>query len=165
MMADEAFDFSLIGIDGLIAKLESVAGDVKLRGGRFALRKAAQIVRDRAKAEAMRLDDPATAANIAANIVERWDGRRYKRTGDIGFRIGVMGGAGGNREGAELAGLPGGDTRHWRYLEFGSEKMAAQPFMRKALAQSVGAVTNEFITQYERALDRAIKRAAKAAQQ
>jgi HK97 gp10 family phage protein len=48
-------------------------------------------------------------------------------------------------------------------LEFGTEKMAASPFMRKALADHISEVTNTFITEYEKAIDRAIKRAAKAA--
>ena len=54
-------------------------------------------------------------------------------------------------------------TPHWRLLEFGTEKMRAQPFMRSALADNISAVIDTFATHYEKAIDRAIKRAAKKA--
>ena len=46
-------------------------------------------------------------------------------------------------------------------VEFGTEHSRAQPFMRPALSQNIGAATDEFIKQYDKALDRAIKKAAK----
>ena len=54
-------------------------------------------------------------------------------------------------------------TPHWRLLEFGTENMAAVPFMRPALANSISEVTNTFVTEYEKSIDRAIRRAAKKA--
>lgn len=54
-------------------------------------------------------------------------------------------------------------TPHWRLIEFGTEKMPAAPFMRPALADSISEVTNTFVTEYEKAIDRAIRRAAKKA--
>ena len=161
-MADSV-EFSITGLDSLLGKLEAITYDVKRKGGRSALRKAAQAIRDAAKKNAARLDDPQTAADISKNIVERWNGRMFKRTGDLGFRVGVLGGAGGSRKGSELSGLPGGDTRHFRYLEFGTEDTRAQPFMRPALDQNIGLATDVFVREYERAVDRAIKRAAKKA--
>lgn len=159
----DTIEFSITGLDSLLGKLEAITYDVKRKGGRSALRKAAQAIRDAAKKNAARLDDPQTAADISKNIVERWNGRLFKRTGDLGFRVGVLGGAGGNRKGSELSGLPGGDTRHFRYLEFGTEDTRAQPFMRPALDQNIGLATDVFVREYERAVDRAIKRAAKKA--
>lgn len=158
-MADD-IQFSMTGLDALLGKLETVSQDVKKKGGRFALRKAAQVVAAKAKENAQRLDDPETGRSIAGNIALRWNGRLFKRTGDLGFRVGVL-------HGAVLAN--GGDTSsnaptpHWRLLEFGTEKMRAQPFLRRALADNISEVTNEFVTQYEKAIDRAIKRAAKKA--
>jgi HK97 gp10 family phage protein len=163
-MADSV-EFSLTGLDSLLGKLEAVSYDVKRKGGRSALRKAAQAIRDAAKQNAARIDDPETAANISANIVERWNGRLFKRTGDLGFRVGVMGGAGGNKSGAELSGLPGGDTRHFRHVEFGPEYVRAQPVMRPALEENIGLATDVFLREFEKNVDRAIKRAAKKAAQ
>lgn len=158
-MAD-GVEFSIIGLDGLLGKLDSVSYDVRRKGGRAALRKAAQIVVQKAKEGAERIDDKATGRSIADNIVLRWNGRLFKRTGDLGFRIGVLHGA-VLRDGGDLS--QNAPTPHWRLLEFGTEKMAAVPFMRPALANSINEVTNTFVTEYEKAIDRAIKRAAKKA--
>ncbi|MCQ2994017.1 HK97 gp10 family phage protein [Pseudomonas syringae] len=159
----ETLDFSLTGIDSLVGKLESVSYDMKRKGGRSALRKAAQLVADKLKDNASRLDDPESKERISDNVALRWSGRTFKATGDLMFRVGILGGAGSKSKASAYDGLPGGDTRHWRLLEFGTENMAAKPFMRKALADNISEATNAFITEYEKAIDRAIKRAAKAA--
>ena len=173
-------DVQLFGLPDLSAKFESMKYDVRKKGGRAALRKAAQMVAGFAKQGAAALDDPATSNSIAENIAVRWDGRLNKRTGDLGFRVGVLGGAASYANSAEnrrkgragatyttggSKGNPGGDTWYWRHLEVGTSKMPANPFMRKALAEHIEEVTNEFIRHYDKALDRAIKRAKKSGAQ
>ena len=164
-MAD-GVEFELVGLDELRGKLKELSSDIQLKGGRYALRKASNVVRDAAKINASRVDDPATAESIEKNIAIRWDGRRFKRSKDLGFRVGVLGGAKGYAKASgEVQGKgkanPGGDTFYWRFLEFGTEKMSAQPFLRRALAENVNAATNEFIKEYGKAADRALKRAKK----
>lgn len=162
----DTVQFSLIGIDSLLAKLESITYDVKRKGGRAALRKAAMVVVREAQANALRIDDPKTGRQIAQNITLRWSSRRFRNTGDLGFRVGVLGGAKrvakavGEFQG-QGKGNPGGDTWYWRLQEFGTEKHKAQPFMRPALEQNTDKATNVFLTEYSRSIDRAIKRAAK----
>tara|TARA_R100000935_G_scaffold48628_1_gene73327 strand:- start:110 stop:604 length:495 start_codon:yes stop_codon:yes gene_type:complete len=151
------------GLAEVLGKFEAVEQDLKYKGGRFALRKAAQLVRNKAKQNAAGLDDPATAEDIQKNIVERWSNRRFKATGDLMFRVGVMGGAGGSATSDSLQGLPGKDTRHWRHLEFGSANTAATPFMRRSLSDNIAAAISEFGDQYEKKMDRAIKAAKKKA--
>jgi len=163
-MAD-GVDFQLNGLPELLGKLDALDYDIQRKGGRFALRKAAQVLRNQARANADRVDDPASPANIAKNIVERWSGRTFKKTGNLMFRIGVMGGAGGNKSGSEQSGLPGGDTRHFRYLEFGTEKTPAQPIFRPVPAQAGQQAVDEFISQYSKKIDRVLKAAKKKAGQ
>jgi len=153
----------MTGVDELVARLESVKYDVKYKGGRFALRKAAQVVRDAAKSNAQGIDDPETASAIYKNITERWGSKTFKRTGDLSFRVGVLGGARITKKapkGSQPVG-PGGDTRYWAYVEFGTERSRAQPFMQRALQQNAQAATDMFIRQYSIAIDRALKKAAK----
>ncbi|MNE79587.1 hypothetical protein D3C80_1760880 [compost metagenome] len=50
---------------------------------------------------------------------------------------------------------------YWRLLEFGTERIRATPFMRPALTESIAEVTNTFVSEYDKSIDRAIKRAAK----
>lgn len=157
-MADD-IKFSITGLDTLLGKIDALKYDTRYKGGRFALRKAAQLVRNDARRRAEQLNDPTTGRSIAKNIAERWNGRLYKATGDLGFRVGVMGGAVTRKTNPDEG--AGGPTPHWRLLEFGTEKAAAQPFMRPALESNIGAATDEFVKQFEKNIDRAIARAAK----
>jgi HK97 gp10 family phage protein len=158
-MSDTA-EFSILGLEPLLAKLETVGYDIKKKGGRAALRKAAQFVVSKAKEGAARFDDPETGRQIAANIALRWNGKLFKQTGDLGFRIGVLHGAKIKQTGNPDTGM-NGPTPHYRLLEFGTENMPAQPFLRPALAENIQAATDVFIAEYNKAIDRAIKRAAK----
>lgn len=155
----ESIEFSLVGIDSLVGKLEAISYDMKRKGGRSALRKAAQLVADKMKEGAKRIDDPETGRSIADNVALRWNGKLFKASGDLGFRVGILHGAVLKNGGDTSANSP---TPHWRLIEFGTAKMRAQPFARKALADNISETTNTFITEYEKAIDRAIRRAAKA---
>ncbi|MDD2002524.1 HK97-gp10 family putative phage morphogenesis protein [Pseudomonas putida] len=157
---DDSVEFSITGLDSLLGKLDSVSYDVRRKGGRAALRKAAQVVMQKAKEGAERIDDKATGRSISDNIALRWNGKLFKLTGDLGFRIGVLHGA-VLKDGGDLS--PNSPTPHWRLIEFGTENMAAVPFMRPALANSISEVTATFVSEYEKAIDRAIRRAAKKA--
>lgn len=156
-MAD--FSVTMTGVEELSKKLQGLAYDMQKKGGRFALRKAAQVIRDQAKANAQSIDDPKSRDDITKNIAEKWGSKFNKSMGDLMFRVGVLGGAGGNQSKKDQGqGLPGGDTRHWRFVEFGTEKMAARPFLRPAMEQAAQRATDVFINQYDKAIDRALKK-------
>jgi len=159
-MAD-GLNFSIIGVDSLIGKLYEVSNDVRRRGGRAALRKAGMIIVNKAKENVAPLDDPHTPRSIKDNIALRWNGREFKQNGNIAFRIGVL-------HGAVLETHPdfgkNAPTPHWRLLEFGTEKMAARPFMRPAMDSSLNEVLYTFTSEYEKSLDMAIRRASKRSQ-
>ncbi|WP_323115150.1 HK97-gp10 family putative phage morphogenesis protein [Pseudomonas guariconensis] len=161
-MAD-GVEFSITGLESLLGKLDAVSYDVRRKGGRAALRKAAQVVVQKAKEGAERIDDKETGRSIADNIALRWNGRLFKQTGDLGFRIGVLHGAVLAKKGETVDLSTNAPTPHWRLIEFGAEKMPAAPFMRPALANSIAEVTNTFVSEYEKSIDRAIRRAAKKA--
>lgn len=157
-MADVTFEME--GAEALESKLKGISYDMRFKGGRFALRKAANLVRDAAQQKAERFDDPETGRSVADNVSVRWSGKHFKRTEDLKFRIGVKGGGktrGGNPDKGQ-----GGPTPHWHLLEFGTSSMSAQPFMRPALAENTQEASREFVKQYGKAVDRAIKRAERA---
>lgn len=153
----DRLDFKIDGLEELQKKFKNISDDMEYKGGRFALRKAAQVIRDDAKQGAARVDDPATAENISRNIAERWSTRRFRATKDLMFRVGVLGGAGGNLSKEEITKNPGGDTRYWRLIEFGTEKMPAQPFMRPAAKNAGQKAVNKFVTEYGKKLGRLTK--------
>ena len=53
--------------------------------------------------------------------------------------------SGSNQHSKDASGNPGGDTRHWRYIELGTEHNPAVPFMRPAFSSNVQAVTDRFV--------------------
>ncbi|WP_312288796.1 HK97-gp10 family putative phage morphogenesis protein [Stutzerimonas nitrititolerans] len=175
-VSGDTVNFSLNGLEDVLARIDSLKIDVRMKGGRFALRKAAQVIQRQAIENAKRLDDPATPESIEKNVAVRWSGKRFRQNGDLMFRVGILGGARqyantkenvrAGRAGKSYATLgdksnPGGDTWYWRFLEFGSEHAPARPFLRPAAQQAAGAAVDEFVAQYSRAIDRAIRRSTK----
>lgn len=173
-MADSVA-FKMDGLNSLLGKLSAVNFDVKRKGGRSALRKAAAVIREKVKQGAARVNDSTTPQDIEKNVTIRWSSKLFKTTGNLGFRVGIMGGAkeysnmhtrkGGRRGSYKVGGSldnPGGDTFYWRFVEFGTSSVAARPFMRPALAESISEATAVFTSEYEKAIDRAVRTASKA---
>jgi len=156
---------SIEGAKALTKIMDAVSNEVKYKGGRAALRKAADLVAGAVKANAQRLDDPKTAEQISENVAVRWSPKKFKRSGDLMFRVGLLGGAQSKSGQGEFAGKgksnPGGDTWYWRLLEFGTRNMQAHPFMRPALEKNTQAATAEFVRQAKRSIESAAKKAAK----
>jgi HK97 gp10 family phage protein len=146
------------GMQELSDRIKTVSDDLRYKGGRFALRKAATLVQKAAKQNAQQLDDVETGRSIAKNIAIRWDGRRFKATGNLAFRLGVLHGAVLAKPGQPVPKEAGAPTPHWRLVELGTEKMPARSFLRRAAAENVEAFMGEFVQQYGKALDRAIKK-------
>ena len=175
MMADSV-EVSLTGLESLLGKMEAVSEVTRNKAGRFALRKAANIIRDRARSNASRVDDPLTKEAIHKNIVASFSSKQFRRTGDLAFRVGVMGGArqyantkanvrkgraGKTYKTSGDKGNPGGDTWYWRFLEFGTEHTSARPILRPAMNGVDNDVNNVFSTEMGKAIDRAIRLATK----
>ena len=143
--------------------------DVRMKGARFAGRKAANLIRDAAVENAQRIDDPDTREQISKNVSVRFANREFRRTGDVMFLVGILGGArqysntkenvrkrrvGQTYKTNGSSANPGGDTWYWRFVELGTQHAPAQPFLRPALAQKTDAATTEFTSQLNGWLDR-----------
>ncbi|WP_168378346.1 HK97-gp10 family putative phage morphogenesis protein [Acinetobacter cumulans] len=152
-------DFKLEGMDDFMRNID-VLKDRKAvnKRARAAARKAMQLVQFAAKVGASRIDDPVTRENITENIVIRNGKSRDLNT--VRMRVGVLGGAAVNAktDRAKLAALPGGETVYWRYIEFGTSKVPATPFMRPALAENIQVVTDEFNKHFMKSIENAIKK-------
>lgn len=123
------------GLAELSKKIKLLPDRFAARGMRRALRRGANVIRDAARNNAKRFDDPLTKEAIYKNVAVMGGGaRREKAAGGPIMRVGMRGGA---RFNPLASGLPGGNTTgYWRFLEFGTSNQAAQPFMRPALASS-----------------------------
>lgn len=153
-MAD-GIEFSLTGIEEVRRKLEQVPIKLRTKGSKRALGRAAAIVRKAARQNALRVDDHETGRRIADNIGQRVRGGYSRRTGDAMVSVGVLTQKGRIPKGNPDAG-PKGNTPHWHLIELGTEKARAQPFLRPALESNIGAVTDKFVTELDKELDKAL---------
>lgn len=150
-MADIQFDIQ--GLDQLQSKLERLNNPRKVKSMvRKALRQAANIVRDAARNNAKLIDDPETREKIWKNISVQ--AGKTRNPSDIKIRVGVRGGA--SFSNPNPPNLSGGDTRHWRWVEFGSVNNPAAPFMRPALANNIQPVTDKFVQMLNDEIDKAL---------
>lgn len=149
------FKFSLLGVKDVKAKMNKVSQTVNDTGTRTALRKAAGIVKKAAQQNALAVDDPLTGRRIRDNITLQFASKLFRQKGVIMYRVGVASKRGripvpNKDEGAK------GNTRHWHLIELGTERSQANPFMRPALANNVNQVTDRFVTEFEKELDKAL---------
>jgi len=143
------------GLDDIIRKLKLLPERIGRNATRRALRKGANVIRDAARNNAKRIDDPATREQIWKNIAVYGGGRRReKAAGGVIMRVGVRGGA---RFDPSADGLPGGNTTgHWRFVELGTSEMRAQPFLTPAGAEKAGAAVTAVVTDLNKQIDREI---------
>ena len=151
-------DVDVKGLAEIERKLKLLPERVGNNAMRRALRKGANVIRDAARANAKRIDDPETREMIWKNIAVAGGGRRReKQAGGPMMRVGVRGGARPLKKGTDT-GLPGGNTTHWRFVEFGTSQARAQPFMRPAAASSAGAAYQAFAAAAPAELDKELRK-------
>lgn len=140
------------GADEIIKKLERLANAGKLKASRAALLQSSNVVKKAAVTKAKVIDDPATANDISKNISVQFDRKSFNRNGDVKYRIGVAGGA---KEGGN--GGRGGDTYYWRFPEFGTRYIPAQPFLRPAIDENKEAAVDKFAEVMKKQIDKEVK--------
>lgn len=163
-----AEQFGLIGLEPILAKMRNMPQKLVKSGAKRALRKGAVVIQKAAKANAQRIDDPRTERSIARNIAVQYSGPLSRAEGGVAYRVGVLGGArrvyannrANRRKGivGQETGGTGGSTWYWRFLELGTSKMRARPFMVPAMVANVDKATNVILAELGPALDRAIEK-------
>lgn len=125
----------------LTDRLRDIEAKIAKRALRSAARKGMAIVRDEVKASAPEDTSP-DADNIKtkAHIALQTNFRR----GVLAVRVGVRGGAKKNPE----------TPYYWRMVEFGTQHIAAKPFMQPALENNAEAVIDRIAEELRRALDK-----------
>lgn len=135
---------------GVINKLKSLGPKLEKKYLSKAMHKGSAIVIAAAQARAKRFDDPSTPQQVWKQIAVYTSAKLGKANGGVALQVGVKGGAvkykdtKENRRKQRVGQIYSGPgaVYYWRFLEFGTSKMAAQPFMRPALADNVGPVTD-----------------------
>ncbi len=144
-------EFKLEGLEPVQEKFKRL-GNARLikNAARRSMRKAMAIVRDAARNNAKGIDDPETAEKIWKNIAIA--AGKTRNPNEVVMRVGVRGGA--SFSNPNPPNTSGGDTRHWRWIEFGSIHNPPVPFMRPALQNNIQAVTNSFAENFNKEIDK-----------
>ena len=144
-------EFNIEGLDEVQEKLKRLANPRLMKNAaRRSMRKAMAIVRDAARTNAKGLDDPQTAEKIWKNIAIA--AGKTRNPNEVIMRVGVRGGA--SFSNPNPPNTPGGDTRHWRFIEFPSANNPGTPFMRPALQNNIQAVTDSFAENFNKEIDK-----------
>ncbi|HCM32311.1 MAG TPA: hypothetical protein DIC32_13420 [Acinetobacter radioresistens] len=139
------------GLESVQEKLKRLGNPRLMKNAaRRSARKAMAIVRDAARNNAKGIDDPQTAEKIWKNIAIA--AGKTRNPNEVVMRVGVRGGASFSNPNPPKT--PGGDTRHFRWLEFGSVHNPPTPFMRPALQNNIQAVTNSFAENFNKEIDK-----------
>jgi HK97 gp10 family phage protein len=156
---------SLSSSDQILKKLKELNEKIQKKSAAAAARAGMRVVRKAAVRNAQAIDDPDSPRSIAKNITVQNSPRQGRRAGGIVMRVGVRGGAkqyANTRENMRKqrvgksyktlgdATNPGGDTWYWRFIEFGTARQRARPFLQKALADNAGIVTNVVIQKLQK---------------
>lgn len=144
----------ITGLEQLTDRLRDLPRALQRRVVRKAARGAMLPVREAAKANAKRIDDPTTREKVWRNVVLQEATKAGRRAGGVVMRVGIRGGASSNQHSSDASSNPGGDTRHWRYIEFGANGSPAVPFMRPALAQNIELVKTRFADTFRAELEK-----------
>ena len=144
-------EFNIEGLDEVQGKLKRLGNPRLMKNAaRRSARKAMAIVRDAARSGAKSIDDPQTSEKIWKNIAIA--AGKTRNQNEVVMRVGVRGGA--SFSNPNPPNTSGGDTRHWRWLEFGSVHNPPTPFMRPALQNNIQAVTNSFAENLNKEIDK-----------
>lgn len=144
-------EFKIEGLDEVQEKLKRLGNPRLIKNAaRRSMRKAMAIVRDAARNNAKGIDDPQTSEKIWKNIAIA--AGKTRNPNEVVMRVGVRGGA--SFSNPNPPNTPGGDTRHFRWIEFGSAHNPPTPFMRPALQNNIQAVTNSFAENFNKELDK-----------
>ena len=144
-------EFNIEGLDEVQEKLKRLGNPRLMKNAaRRSMRKAMAIVRDAARSGAKAIDDPQTAEKIWKNIAIA--AGKTRNQNEVVMRVGVRGGA--SFSNPNPPNTSGGDTRHWRFIEFPSANNPGTPFMRPALQNNIQSVTNSFAENFNKEIDK-----------
>lgn len=162
----------ILGLDEVLAAMAALPDSITKNVAPYAMRQGANLIAKEAKSRAPVLRDPTddrTVGLIRDRIAVRK--RKKKPAGvSVAYSVGVLGGASLNEKSTRKtrkAGTVGNTTdlktrpAYWRFLEFGTEKQKAQPFLRPAFDNSAGAAITAIADGFRTGLARAITKAMK----
>jgi HK97 gp10 family phage protein len=151
------FELNSPDLDKLIRDMKSLSPKLQRRGLVQALRKGMAPVRESAKARA-----PVDTGALKNAIIVRANNKLGKRNGGAAMQVGIRGGAKEYKDNSRNRRMgrvgksfeQGGNQFYFRFLEFGTSKLAARPFLVPALRENVDKTTKIVAENLRIAIDR-----------
>jgi HK97 gp10 family phage protein len=151
------FELNAPGLDQLIKDMREFTPKLQRKHLTQALRKGMAPVRKSAQQKV-----PTDTGALKRAITTRANSKLGKRMGGAAMQVGIRGGAkeyvnnARNRRTGRVGQSyeQGGNQFYFRFLEFGTSKLAARPFLRPALAENIGNTTQIVTTELRTAIDR-----------
>jgi HK97 gp10 family phage protein len=151
------------GLDDIVARLRALPEAVSGKNGgplRVALAKAAQLVRDDARAHA-----PVDSEALRDNIIMYRDRNPEQIGANEHYRVGVRKIKFTRKVKALLRRIRKSagirireDAYYWRFIEFGTSKMKARPFLRPAFDNNKAAINDTFVQSLSDGIDKAVRK-------
>jgi len=130
--------YKLTGADELSRVFKTLPQELQRKIVVPAAKEAMQIVLAAAKDNASRIDRPETKNYIPKNLDLIEDTKYFEETGSTKISAGVR---------KRKRGVGGGNTYYAAlFVELGTSRSRAQPFMRRALSENQAAVFQEFLS-------------------
>lgn len=133
----DTISYKLRGVDNLSRVFKTLPAEIQRKIVVPAAKDAMDIVLKDAISRAQNLDDPATFPDISKNVALIEDVKYFEETGDTKVSVGVR---------RRKRGVGGGNTYYWHWLELGTSRIRARPFLRNALNLNQQAVFAEFLS-------------------
>jgi HK97 gp10 family phage protein len=151
------FELNAPDLDKLLKNMREFAPKLQRKGLVAALRKGARPVAKAARAKA-----PVDTGALKKAITVRVNTRLGRQVGGAAIQVGIRGGAKEyvndrrNRRAGRVGQSyeQGSNQFYFRFLEFGTSKLAARPFLRPALAENIDMVTLNVMMELRTAIDR-----------
>lgn len=147
-------EFKIKGLDEVLKKMQSIKSEMVSADINIAAAAGAKVIQDAAIENAKRIDDTGSPEKIYENITFMVRKPRGAAS-TVVAKVGVRGGAKSGKKAG--SGNPGGDTRHWRHVEFGTSDVPAQPFMRRSLSENTEKATDAVVKSLSDTVDRLSK--------
>lgn len=180
------FEIKVNNLDQVLDRMKDFTAQVQKRvtttAARNAMRPVAALAKSNLRAQISKTEDSQSTGALLNAIVVRNNPRQGKRQGGVVMQVGIEGGAKqyvdssrnrarvikrGKRKGIFIPGRvgesyeQGGNQFYFRFLEFGTSKMAARPFLRPALAKNTQRTNQIFVDEMNKGIDRALRRMKK----
>lgn len=152
------FEVKLTGIDELKRALNGASKTIRTKAVRAALRQAGKVIQQaaRAKAPVLTVPTPYRSVGTVAKRITVRASKFARQGGNEGVYINVrpIAGKAQTKKFGRAGAKNPNDPFYWRFLEFGTKKMGARPFLRPA-AESSG---NQAISVFMKAVIPQIER-------